>query len=156
VRLRPGRPSDLDFLRELQAVSMRPHVERVYGRWDPEEQRARFDASTDPTAHEIVELGGEPVGCRLVRRHPDALELVRLYLLPAFQNRGLGTRLVEELAREADASGLPVRLRVLRGNPAERLYRRLGFEATGRTAAHQSMERRTLVRSPGAPPEGEP
>ena len=152
AQLRQGRAADLDFLRALQEAAMRPHVERVFGAWDAGEQRARFEASTDPAAHEIVELRGEAIGCRLVRRHPDALELVRLYLLPSAQGGGLGTRLVEALLGEADRCGLPVRLRVLRGSPAQRLYRRLGFELTGRTATHVSMERRARVapRSEGA------
>jgi phosphoribosyl 1,2-cyclic phosphodiesterase len=45
-----------------------------------------------------------------------------------------------ELLAEARTAGLPVRLRVFRVNPAQRLYRRLGFVVTGETETHVQME----------------
>ena len=119
---------------------MLPHVERVYGAWDDEAQERRFHASTDPASHEIIELDGEPVGCEWVRRHPDCFELVRIYLMPVVQGRGIGTALVERLLAKARRAGLPARLRVLRANPARRLYERLGFVVTRETATHDYME----------------
>jgi ribosomal protein S18 acetylase RimI-like enzyme len=119
---------------------MRPHVERAFGPWDEEAQRRRFYQSTDPATHDIVELDGRPVGCQWIRQHPGALELVRLYLLPEVQGRGIGTQLTAQLCERASRSGLVLRLRVLRVNPAERLYRRLGFEVVGETESHLLME----------------
>ncbi|MHC4955727.1 MAG: GNAT family N-acetyltransferase [Planctomycetota bacterium] len=141
IRLRPATRADLGFLRDVQFAAMRPHVERVYGAWDVEAQRERFHANTDPASHTVIEWDGEPVGCQWVRRHEDALELVRLYLLPAAQGCGIGTYLVKRLIAEAGTADLPVRLRVLKGNPARRLYERLGFVVIGETETHDSMER---------------
>jgi len=81
------------------------------------------------------------VGCLWVRKHPDALELVRLYLLPEAQGRGIGARLVTTLCQRAARNGLAVRLRVMRVNQAQRLYRRLGFKVVGETETHFLMER---------------
>lgn len=140
LRLRPGREADLEFLRRLHRDAMRPHVERAWGAWDEADQRRRFDDSTDPRAHEIVLLDDEPIGCQWVREHDDAIELVRMYLLPAHQGRGIGTRLVSALRRRAAEAGRPLRLRVLRENPARRLYARLGFAETAETEWHVEME----------------
>jgi len=140
ISLRPGVASDLEFLRRVHREAMRPHVERAFGPWDEQAQRKRFDETTDPAAHEIVELDGRPVGCQWVRQHPDALELVRLYLLPEVQGNGIGTQLVAQLCDRAARSGLVVRLRVLRVNPAHRLYLRLGFDVVGETESHHLME----------------
>ena len=141
VRLRPAVEGDVKFVRRVQREAMQPHVERTYGAWDEDAQRARFDSSTVPGTHEIIELGGDPVGCQWIRRHPDALELVRLYVLPAFQGRGIGTHLLSRLCDHARQLGLPVRLRVLRVNPAQALYRRLGFAVVQETDTHLYMER---------------
>lgn len=119
---------------------MRPHVERAFGVWDEAAQRTRFDETTDPAAHEIVALDGRPVGCQWVREHPDALELVRLYLLPEVQGKGIGTGLVRRLCERAARSGRVVRLRVFRVNPARDLYLRLGFGVVGETETHLLME----------------
>ena len=118
---------------------MRPHVEQAFGRWDDDAQRERFSATTDPATHEIVQVAGEPVGCLWVREHPDALELVRLYLLPQVQNRGLGSALLVGLLDRARREGRGVRLRVLKQSPARRFYERHGFVVVDETEAHHRM-----------------
>lgn len=142
IRLRPATADDLAFIARVHRASMRPHVERVYGAWDDAEQRARLEASTDPATHEIVELAGEPIGCQWVREHPGTLELVRLYLLPEVQGRGIGSQLLAQLCARADAERVGVRLQVLRGNPAQRFYARHGFELASESSTHFAMARK--------------
>lgn len=76
--------------------------------------------------------GGECVGgCQLIRvcDKPDMLWVVGIYVVPRWQNRGVGTSFMRALIRklpEFEASGL--RLTVDRENtPAVRLYERAGF-----------------------------
>ncbi|MHC4341279.1 MAG: GNAT family N-acetyltransferase [Planctomycetota bacterium] len=140
VRLRPARADELEFLRTVHREAMRPHIEATWGFWDESVQRKRFDDKTDPSTHEVIEFAGRPIGCRWVSRHPDALELVRLWILPEAQGRGIGTFLVRRLLAEAARSHLAVRLRVMKVNPAHRLYRRLGFRIAGETETHYLME----------------
>jgi len=142
IQLRPATHADLEFLYRVQHDSMRPHIERVYGAWDEEERLKRFHAKTDPASHDIIELDGVPVGCQWVRRDPDALFLVRIYLMPAVHGRGIGTHVVNLLLERARRERLPVRLRVLKGNPAKRLYARLGFRVTKEIETHHYMESR--------------
>ena len=119
---------------------MRPNVERQFGPWNESFQRERFEPSTDPTSHEIIELDHVAIGCQWVRSHPDALELVRLHLLPGAQGRGIGTELIQRLLNRAAEVQLPVRLQVFCTSPARDLYARLGFRTVGRTDSHESME----------------
>jgi len=66
-----------------------------------------------------------------VLRKPEAALLVDIALLPISQPwywRGL----VRELIEQCNKSKLAVRLQVLRTNPAQRLYERLGFRKTGK------------------------
>jgi GNAT superfamily N-acetyltransferase len=141
ITLRAGDAGDLEFLRRLHREAMRPHVERAFGVWDEADQRRRFYETTDPATHKIIELDGRPVGCQWVRQHPDALQLVRLYLLPEVQGKGVGTELMSQLCERAARFGLVVRLRVFRVNPAQNLYLRLGFKVIGETETHLLMER---------------
>jgi len=138
--LRPASRDDLDFLFGVLEASLGAYVEQTFGAWRREEQRARFFERTDPATHRIVERAGEPIGCLAVRWLPGEVRLDRVLLLPAAQNQGIGSRLVAEVLAEAAAAGLPVRLRVLRANPAQRLYERLGFAVTGYTETHVLME----------------
>lgn len=75
----------------------------------------------------------------LVEKKPVGIVSVRgsliedLYVLPAEQRKGYGTRLLEFAVGQC--SGLPT-LWILENNTgAERLYRRLGFQRTGRAQA---------------------
>ena len=140
IELRPGQTGDFAFLWRLQCEAMRPNVERQFGPWDEAFQRELFESSTDAASQEIIELDHEPIGCQWVRSHPDALELVRLHLLPSAQGLGIGTKLMERLLARAAVAGLPVRLQVFCTSPARRFYSRLGFRTVSRTESHESME----------------
>ncbi len=59
--------------------------------------------------------------------------LANIEILPDYQGRGLGAAIIHGIIAEADAHHLPVRLQVLKINPARRLYERLGFVITGET-----------------------
>ena len=53
--------------------------------------------------------------------------LAQIQVVPSLQGIGIGTGVVTSLLREADAASVPVELNVLRVNPAQHLYLRLGF-----------------------------
>jgi GNAT superfamily N-acetyltransferase len=127
VTQRPATADDLDLLYDILRTCMRDYVVQTWGAWDEAWQRARFDEVTRPEHHVILESNRTPVGCVCLLRQPDELRLVRLFVLPAFQNQGIGSGVLATLTREADERGLPIRLRVLRVNPAQRLYERYGF-----------------------------
>lgn len=148
IALRPARESDREFLFALLRDALGPHIVRAFGAWREAEQRERFFASLKLALHQIVELAGEPVGCLSVTRSAEQLKLNRVFLLPSHQGRGIGSQLIRTLAADADASGVPVRLRVFKLNPARRLYERLGFRITGEIETHFLMER--APRSAGA------
>lgn len=61
-------------------------------------------------------------------------------VLPAWRGQGVGTRLVEALAKRAADAGRPaLSLSVQRANPAMRLYERLGFLGVGGDDAEAVM-----------------
>ena len=116
-------------------------MEQVYGPWDDRDQRARFDSVTRVADHAVVELDGQPIGFTSVTSHDADVYLVRLMILPAFQNRGFGGEIIRRILRSADERSLPVRLRVMRVNPARRLYERNGFAIVQETETHHIMVR---------------
>ncbi len=82
----------------------------------------------------IIEVDGAPAGRFRVVRFPDRIFLGGIQIHPAYQNRGIGTRLITELIEESRSTGKPVQLDVDRTNVrARKLYERLGFERVGET-----------------------
>jgi ribosomal protein S18 acetylase RimI-like enzyme len=68
--------------------------------------------------------------------------LVDIALLAEHRGQGAGSGLVRELMQQCACDGVPLRLQVLKTNPALRLYKRLGFIRTGEDQMYVQMERR--------------
>lgn len=102
----------------------------------------RWYASQYPGAeHSLILCDEEPAGRLMVLETGQEIRLVDISLLPQFRNRGIGRSLLAGLIEEARTSGRPVRLHVLKNNPALRLYQRLGFSITADAEPYWQMER---------------
>jgi N-acetylglutamate synthase-like GNAT family acetyltransferase len=143
IRLRQATVDDEPFLRTLHREAMGPYVEAAWGSWDPDVQEERF-RKAPVSDHQIVLLDGTAIGCLLVQREDDAVILSRIWITPNAQGRGVGTQLITRICDDADRDDLPVKLRVLKINRAQRLYRRLGFEIVHETDTHLVMLRRAM------------
>ncbi|HMG74395.1 MAG TPA: GNAT family N-acetyltransferase [Pyrinomonadaceae bacterium] len=98
-------------------------------------QRQQYDDSYPESESAIILLHGQPIGRMLVDRNNREFTLIDIALSPEHRNAGIGTNLIRELLNEARMARKPVRLHVTKGNPAQRLYERLGFSRV----ADQSM-----------------
>lgn len=101
-------------------------------------------ARTMPNAsREIIVADGSPAGRVYVDRRAKErdIRVVDISLLPAFRNRGIGTRIFEALFEEADEKRWKVSIHVEGHNPARRLYDRLGFLPMKEGSIYTLMER---------------
>lgn len=119
---------------------MHDYILAQYGRWD-EEAALKKTLEVGAQSHDIIEVEGDPVGCCLVEREADQIKVLRIYILPGYQGQGIGSSILKEICSEGDAKNLPVALRVLKVNPAKRLYERFGFQVTEETESHFLMTR---------------
>ena len=143
VGLRAATADDLEFAYDVTEAAMRRYVEQTFGTWIREVQKEIIGRSFDPKTHQIILVDGEPAGILAVEVDASHLRLEKIYLLPAFQRRGIGSQLITELIHSVRASNKPIRLRVLAANSAaRRLYQRLGFVATEVTPQRVFMEYR--------------
>jgi ribosomal protein S18 acetylase RimI-like enzyme len=142
--LRPARPADVEAIAELRAVVMRADLERL-GRFDEHRVRQRLRDSYAPQHSSIILVDGLFAGCVTLRPGSEGQWLDSFYLEPACQGRGLGSAVLRTLLRRTDADGAPVRLHVLQGSAAFRLYERHGF-----TVEAQDPIDIAMVRRPGA------
>jgi GNAT superfamily N-acetyltransferase len=124
--LRPATPEDVEVLAELRAVVMRPDLQRL-GLYDEHRVRQRFRDAYAPEHTEIVESDGALAGCVTLRPVENGWYLESFYLDPDLQGLGIGTAVLAGLLARTDAEGMPVRLQVLQGSSARRLYERHGF-----------------------------
>jgi len=147
--LRAARRDDEEFLFALHRSSMRDYVEETWG-WDEDWQRRHFAATYTPAQHAIiVRLDPVPrdIGRISLTRHWHKIFLRDIELVAAERNRGIGTALIRTLLMLAKADGRAVELLVLKCNPAQRLYARLGFTVVTDDGARLTMRTELLQRS---------
>jgi GNAT superfamily N-acetyltransferase len=98
--------------------------------------RSAFPGAT----HSVIVVDRKPVGALVVHRTHEEIRLVDIALLPARRGRGLGSCILQKLIEEARTTQLPLRLQVLKNNPAQQLYLRLGFAPTGENGLYFKLE----------------
>jgi len=134
VTVRPAAPADAEFVFRLTEACMRHYAEETWGQWNEEITRASFL----PATHHIIQVDGRDIGCIALEQAADHLVLQKLYILPDWQNRGIGARIMRDIMAEAGAR--PLRVAVLVVNPARGFYQRLGFVVTRSTPERHYME----------------
>jgi GNAT superfamily N-acetyltransferase len=152
--LRAAGPADDVLLRAIYA-STRADELALTG-WDAAQRQSftdmQFDAQRAHYTHhwpealcqliEVADAAGVPqVAGRLwVNRRANAIDVLDISLLPEWRGRGLGGLCLQDLQAEAGSRQVALNISVETGNPARRLYERLGFEPQGAVqGVHQRM-----------------
>lgn len=155
--IRPLVPSDQTFLREMLYQSLyvpdggtpfersildQPDIARYVEEWGREDDSGFVAINKDNEAVGAIWL-------RLFKKDERGFGYVDaetpemgMAVLPAYRNRGIGTSLLARLIASAENFYEYISLSVAAGNPALRLYRRLGFEAIAERDGSITMTRK--------------
>jgi ribosomal protein S18 acetylase RimI-like enzyme len=152
--LRPETDADIPFLRRLYASTR--WDELAITNWSDAEklafadsqfglQRQHYRAYFPTTAWGVLEDNGVPIGRLYLERRDTTLHILDIALLPEWRGRGIGTALMEWICAQAGAAGKSVTIAVEKFNPAQKLYRRLGFCEIADQGPHWEMEWRVAA-----------
>jgi ribosomal protein S18 acetylase RimI-like enzyme len=129
--IRQATEEDRNFAWTVCSQTMREYVEAIWG-WDNEWQENRFNKLFQADTWRVIVVNDEDAGAFEIKQSNAELLLSRLYIVPDFQRRGIGTSIVQSLIKKADAEHISLTLDVLKSNTdAKRLYERLGLRVTG-------------------------
>jgi ribosomal protein S18 acetylase RimI-like enzyme len=150
VELRPVSESDNEFLLkvyestradELAQVEWAEGQREVFLRWQFDLQRREYDTRFPDADYRVIVIDGQPAGRIWTGADDEQIRLLDIALLPEFQNRGVGTTLLERLKSEAQNAGKALRHMVfVLNNNADRFYERLGFKKIEDFGAYKHME----------------
>ncbi|QUW64068.1 GNAT family N-acetyltransferase [Pseudomonas synxantha] len=127
IILAPVQQSDLDNLVAIRIEAMRESLERV-GRFDPVRARERFLGGFEARNTRYIEAAGERVGFVVVKHHQNELLLDHLYVRPGAQGSGVGSAVLSQIFKEADAAALPIKVGALKESASNHFYTRHGFQ----------------------------
>ena len=153
--LRDALPSDRAFLLALYTSTRADEfahlgwpveTERAFMKMQFEAQRGDYERRHPGARCQVVELRRCPVGRLWLAEDARSLTVLDISLVAELRGQGIGGECLRRVLRRADAARRDVELQVVRGNPARRLYERLGFRAVG-----EGDVRVAMVRRPGSP-----
>jgi ribosomal protein S18 acetylase RimI-like enzyme len=127
VTIRRATAADFDLTFEIKKAAGGQYIQAVFG-WDEGVEVGFHRKQFVPQNTNLILLDGRVVGWISVSEHEDYVKISELYVLPGFQNQGVGTFALLVALEHARGRALPVRIRVFKINDgAIRLYERLGF-----------------------------
>ena len=150
VELRPVAPDDDEFLlavygstraEELGQVEWAEGQKATFLRWQFDLQRREYDWRFPDAAYYVVMVDQQPAGRIWVGTDNEQIRLLDIGLLPEFQNRGVGTALLQRLIAYSASERKALRHMIfVLNNNAERFYERLGFKQIEEFGAYKHME----------------
>ena len=138
--LRGAREEDIDVLFQIHKDAYEENVSKIWG-WDDEWQSDIFRKSIVLENVQVIEVQGTPIGYVSVDRKEDLIFMQSIAITSSHRSKGIGTKMIEAIIEESEASGIPVHLQVMKINRARGLYERLGFKIYGDTENHFKFKR---------------
>ena len=140
VKFRPTTQADDEFVFRVRETTMRDYVLETWGVWNADEARAQINEDILSSRSKIIVIDGQDAGLLRIDEFDTHIHLDQLFILPEFQSQGFGRVILGQILKKAKLSGLPLRLWVLRVNPARVFYERLGFCIIEQTQASLHLE----------------
>ncbi len=127
IRLKPVHEDDEHFVKTLTLETVGPYIDKTWS--DEKDRKACFDRIDHRNGkRSIITKNNENIGFLCIQDRSDHIFLDQIYIDKKFQGQGIGQHILYEIIHEAEQLKLPIKLIVLRVNPAIKLYRKLGFE----------------------------
>ena len=130
LKIVPAKASHQEFAYLVKKQAMGPYIKQLWG-WDEQFQQTWSDNDWLNKPPQIVLYGDKPIGTIRIIEDDSSIHIERLYLLPKYQNKGIGSHLLIGILNKAQQTGRSASLCVLKINPAKNLYLRHGFSITG-------------------------
>ena len=126
INLLEAKAEHYDFALHLYLLTMRPYVQELTV-WDEQKQRASFAAEWKREEVRIISVDEKDGGWLQIAELPTEIRLQKFFVSPQYQRAGIGSEVLSNLLATLRSTGKKIVLRVLKNNPARRLYERLGF-----------------------------
>ena len=132
--IRKATSIDLDFLDLIHTENRKGYGSKNYS-WNPQQFRNKFI----PDEYQVIEINNLIVGFMKIVSSETEIYLGEIQISKDFQNQGIGTFLIQLIIQEVRADNKKLWLKVLKGNPAKKLYQRLGFTKLKESSTHEIM-----------------
>ena len=144
-RLERATQHDNDFLYRLLKTTMEHDYIETYGSWDDVVEQQYMQESIRKWIYHVIIHNEQKIGCLSFKNDGHEIFLNEIHILPQYQNKGIGTSVLQDLINMAQSLSIPMTLEVLKVNrKAQHFYQQLNFIICGETDTHYHMIRHCL------------
>ena len=141
VKLTPADELHREFSYLVKKAAYGDYINEIWG-WDEGRQREFHTQDWLNKRPAIILYDNQPIGTIYINENEDYIELQQFIILSEYQNKGIGSYILQGILDEADSSGQIVKLKYLRSNPVASLYSRMGFQVVDNDDLFISVERK--------------
>ncbi len=128
--LRNATINDSDFFYKVKKTVLKDYIEEIWG-WEENFQIQFHKENFHVDETQIIIVDENNAGTVEVKEDSEKIFISSLYILPAYQNKGIGTAICNDYISKAEKEQKRIELEVLKLNVhAQRLYKNLGFALT--------------------------
>jgi len=141
IKLIPADETYKEFSYQVKKAAEGEYITSMFD-WDEDVQRSYHIKAWQQQKPDIIIYDGKLIGTIATIEKEDCIEIGQFFILPDYQNKGIGTHLLKNILNSADQLGKNVTLRFLKNNPVKSLYVRHGFRVVYTSEVAHHMERK--------------
>jgi N-acetylglutamate synthase-like GNAT family acetyltransferase len=146
IRLISADETHNEFSYQVKKAAEGEYIVSMFG-WDEDVQRGFHDKAWQEQRPDVITYDGKLIGTIATIESEDCIEVGQFFILPEYQNKGIGTYLLKSILVKADQLGRNVTLKFLKNNRVKSLYVKNGFRLVDTNEIFHYMERKTGGRS---------
>ena len=141
IKLIPPDETHKEFSYQVKKAAEGEYITSMFD-WDEDVQRSYHIKAWQQQKPYVITYDGKLIGTIATIESENCIEIGQFFILPDYQNRGIGTHLLKDILDKADQLGKNVTLKFLKNNPVESLYVRNGFRLVDTDEILYYMERK--------------
>ena len=141
IKLISADETHKEFSYQVKKAAEGEYITLMFG-WDEDVQRDFHAKAWQWQKPDIITYDGKLIGTIATIESEDCIEIGQFFILPDYQNKGIGAHLLKSILNKADLLSKNVTLKFLKNNPVKSLYVRNGFRVVDTSEILHRMERK--------------
>lgn len=139
--LRDCLMSDAKFILKLKELGMKWYIEKLYG-WNVDIQMEKTIAELNENLNnmKIIVAEGKDIGVTTFTEYDNYFQVGLIVIHPDFQNKGIASQIIKNYIEIAKNKRKRIIIKTFKENPAQNLYKRLGFQVYETDNTHLHLE----------------
>jgi ribosomal protein S18 acetylase RimI-like enzyme len=140
INIRNATYNDYSFGYFIKKITLKEYIEKTWG-WNTEYQKNTYRKNFHTQNTYIIEIDKMKIGLFEYEEKSNYFEINQIFILPKYQNKGIGSMILNQIINKAKDKNIAIKLQVLKINKeAKKLYIKLGFTEYNQTNTHILMK----------------